>query len=81
MAKSNFIYGLHPIQSLLRQHADRVLELFVQSGRRDESVNQLIKLASAQGIAVHEMDRKQLDKKSVALCIKEWWRACEARMC
>ena len=63
MAKSNFIYGLHPIQSLLRQHADRVLELFVQSGRRDDSVNQIIKLAFEQGIAVHEIDRKQLDKK------------------
>ncbi len=63
MSKSNYIYGLHAIQALLHQHADRVLELFVQSGRRDDSVNLVVQLASQHGIAVHDIDRKQLDKK------------------
>jgi 23S rRNA (guanosine2251-2'-O)-methyltransferase len=61
MAESRIIHGFHAVTARIRQHSDSVLELYVDSQRRDPRARDLLKLAEANGVRIVQVDSKRLD--------------------
>ena len=61
MADTRVIHGFHAVTARIRQHADSVLELYVDTQRRDPRVRDLLKLAETNGVRVVPADSKRLD--------------------
>jgi len=59
----HYIYGIHAVDSLLRQNPKSVQRLWVQQGRDDKRVNALLELAQNQGVPTAREPRKLLDEK------------------
>lgn len=59
-----WVYGLHAVTAILEQVPDKIIELFVQTGRTDERVTKITQLAKQQGLSVQAMSRAALDKKA-----------------
>ena len=55
------VYGIHAVDSLLRQNAKSVQRLLLQTGRNDKRINGLLELAQNQGVAVVREPRAGLD--------------------
>ena len=62
--KTDVIFGIHAVESLLRSHPEQVLQLWVQAGRKDGRMQAILDLASRQGISVESCSRVVLQKKS-----------------
>lgn len=54
---------MHTVESALQTHPESVLALWVQSGRHDNRLMRIIKLAEQTGIVAQPVDRAQLDKR------------------
>lgn len=61
MASDEYVFGLHAVRSLLRGGAAGVRALWVQAGRQDERLGELIERAGELGIAVETRPRRELD--------------------
>lgn len=61
MAETRIIHGFHAVTARIRQNADSVLELYVDTGRRDPRVRDLLKLAESNGVRVVSVEGKRLD--------------------
>lgn len=55
------VYGIHAVDSLLRQNAKAVQRLLLQAGRNDKRINGLLELAQNQGVKVVREPRAKLD--------------------
>ena len=64
MKQTASVFGLHAVRALLEAGAPRAEVLFVQSGRRDERLLELLALAERAGVPVEARAAAQLD----ALC-------------
>lgn len=64
MAKSEYVFGLHAVQSLLKTAPMRVEKLFVLRGREDLRIQKVLNLAQAQGISWEWQTRKEMDARS-----------------
>lgn len=62
MKKTELIYGIHSIESVLQQSPERILKLIVASGRNDKRLEKLIANAKQQHIFIEPRARKELDK-------------------
>lgn len=62
MAQTEYIYGLHAVQSALNNDLEHVLEVWIDKKRRDKRMHELVRLAEKSGIALHHSDAKALDK-------------------
>ena len=58
-----YVYGIHAVDSLLRQNAKAVQWLLLQAGRNDKRINGLLELAQNQGVTVVREPRAGLDKR------------------
>lgn len=56
------VYGIHAVQTLLKNAADRVEQLYVLKTRRDQRMTKLLALAEKQGISCRLLSREQLDE-------------------
>ena len=56
-----YIYGIHAVDSLLRQNPKSVQRLWLQQGREDKRISALLELAQNQGVTVLREPRKGLD--------------------
>ncbi|MEH6518677.1 MAG: 23S rRNA (guanosine(2251)-2'-O)-methyltransferase RlmB [Halioglobus sp.] len=56
-----YIYGIHAVDSLLRNNPKSVQRLWVQQGREDRRINSVVELAQNQGVPVAREPRKDLD--------------------
>ena len=63
MSSKEWVYGIHTVGELLRQHPEDVLELLIQQDREDKRINELKGLADAAGVSWQGLDRKDLDKR------------------
>ena len=69
MAKSSahksaeLIYGLHAVESAIRHHPENMLQLWVQQGRHDKRMQQIIKLAKNNGLSVQAISAEKIRKK------------------
>ncbi|MFC4700747.1 23S rRNA (guanosine(2251)-2'-O)-methyltransferase RlmB [Glaciecola siphonariae] len=64
MAQQEMIYGLHAIASILSNEPERILDIMVAKGRDDARMNEVVKQARKQGVAVQFVQRKTLDDKT-----------------
>lgn len=61
MAETRVIHGFHAVTARIRQNADSVLELYVDTQRRDPRARDLLKLAETSGVRIVPVDSKRLD--------------------
>jgi len=61
MAESRIIHGFHAVTARIRQHADSIMELYVDAKRHDPRAKDLLKLAESNAVRVIPMDGKRLD--------------------
>lgn len=57
----NYVYGIHAVDSLLRQRAAAIVCLYLQSGRNDKRLTGLETLAANQGVKLTRCAKEQLD--------------------
>jgi len=62
--KSEIIFGIHAVASALRSNPEQVLQLWVQSGRKDKRMQTILGLAGTHGVSVETCSRDALQKKS-----------------
>jgi len=62
MTESTTIFGLHAVRTLLQQRPERAALLILQKGRDDARINELMKLAQANGVKTELHDSKELDR-------------------
>lgn len=64
MSKSgnDWVYGIHSVQTLLKNAAGRIQQLYLLKGRRDQRMTKLIALAEKQGVTYRFLSREQLDE-------------------
>jgi 23S rRNA (guanosine2251-2'-O)-methyltransferase len=60
--QSEYIFGLHAVQQLFENEIQHVLELWAQSGSPNQRLQRLVQQAQQQGIAIHWVAKKTLDK-------------------
>ena len=59
--KSEYVFGLHSVQALLKSAPQRVLEVFMVQGRNDQRLTKILASAQANDISCKVVDRKKLD--------------------
>src|SRR5215204_1134259 len=64
MKKADLIYGIHAVESVLKQSPERILKLIVASSRQDKRLEEIIELAKQHNIAIEMRDSKELAKIS-----------------
>ena len=62
MAKTEYFYGVHSVESLLELEPERVLTLFTLKGRDDQRLQKILELAEPFGISVQKASRDSLEK-------------------
>lgn len=62
MAKPEYFYGVHSVESLLELEPERVLTLFTLKGRDDQRLKNVLALAEPFGISVQQASRDKLEK-------------------
>lgn len=62
--KTEIIFGIHAVESVLRSHPEQVLQLWVQAGRKDRRMQKILDLAARLGVSVENVSREVLQKKS-----------------
>jgi len=62
--RSELIYGLHAVESILKNNPVAVLQLWVQQGRRDQRLHNIIRLAEKNRIHVEPAAAGKLDNKT-----------------
>ena len=62
MAKTEYFYGVHSVESLLELEPERVLTLFTLKGRDDQRLKNVLALADPFGISVQQASREKLEK-------------------
>ncbi len=64
MSQNEKIFGLHAVQACLKTAADRIVELHVFHGRRDQKIQRILESAKKHNVVIQLVDKKKLD----ALC-------------
>ena len=64
--KTEIIFGIHAVESVLRSKPEQVLQLWVQKGRHDKRMQTILGLAGKHGVSVESCSRDVLQKKSCA---------------
>lgn len=62
MAKPDYYYGVHSVESLLEMEPERVLTLFVLKDKSDQRLSKIFQLAAPFGISVQKASRDSLEK-------------------
>lgn len=57
------VYGLHAVAALLAQDPARVRVLYVQRGRRDKRMGEIVETARNRGVRVEAAERAWLDRR------------------
>ncbi len=63
MSRTQLVFGIHAVSSLLDHHADAVQVLYTLAGRRDKRLQSLVDKAKHAGIPVEECYRADLDAR------------------
>lgn len=60
--KPELIYGLHAVKTILQTRPNDVIQLFLQSNRHDQRLNEIIQLAEQCNVAYQLLASAQLEK-------------------
>jgi 23S rRNA (guanosine2251-2'-O)-methyltransferase len=58
---SQTIAGMHSVRTALKHGADGVSQVWVEAKRRDKKIREIVTLAKAAGIPLHQVERSELD--------------------
>ncbi len=61
-AHDDIVYGMHAVNAILESHPERVVQLWIQQGRQDQRMQDIIMQASTVGIAYKTVPADTLDK-------------------
>jgi 23S rRNA (guanosine2251-2'-O)-methyltransferase len=61
--RTEIVYGLHAVRSLLTRQPQRVSRVYLQHGRHDARADEIERLARAAGRTVERVDAKQLQAR------------------
>ncbi len=61
--KHDIVFGIHAVSTLIKKQPKRVRNIWVQTGRDDNRIQQLIEQAQKEGIQIESVPRKALDQK------------------
>jgi 23S rRNA (guanosine2251-2'-O)-methyltransferase len=64
MSDATLVYGIHAVRSVLNKHPKRIVQIWLQSGREDARVEELVKLAMAHGVKVERRAVRDLDQRA-----------------
>ncbi len=62
MSSNPYIFGLHAVESLLKNQPERILRIVVLADRQDKKIEAIIRLAKSQNISVNQGSKAELDK-------------------
>ena len=62
MAKTEYYYGVHAVETVLELEPERVLTLFVLKDRDDQRLHNILQLAEPFGISIQKAARDRLEK-------------------
>jgi len=62
MSKTIYIYGFHSIEAQLKSNPESILNVFVQSGRSDSRMSEIISFLNIQKINFSKIDKNKLDR-------------------
>ena len=62
MSELHFVFGIHAVSALLERQPERVEQLFVQRGRKDARMEEVLAVAENAGVNYQQIDRKELDE-------------------
>ena len=66
MAKPEYYYGVHSVESLLELEPERVLTLFTLKGRDDQRLQKILQLVSLLGLVYKK--QAVIASKSLRVC-------------
>lgn len=66
MAKPEYYYGVHSVESLLELEPERVLTLFTLKGRDDQRLQKILQLAEPLGLVYKK--QAVIASKSLRVC-------------
>lgn len=64
MSDINIIFGIHPVESALQKHPDRINVLMLSEDRRDQRLHNLREQAEANGVRWRWVPKEKLDQLS-----------------
>lgn len=64
MSKTEIIYGFHAVSSLLQTAPQSMVKLYVQQGRNDGRIHEILQLAETHNISYYYLTKKELDEKT-----------------
>lgn len=64
MSDAGLIFGLHAVRSVLLRQAGRVAQLYIQRGREDARMTEILNLARAQQLRIEHRSVQELDALS-----------------
>ena len=62
MAKDQYIYGYHAVQSAIQHHPETLVEIYVDAKRRDKRVTELLRAVQDSGVSINKSTKRGLDK-------------------
>jgi 23S rRNA (guanosine2251-2'-O)-methyltransferase len=62
MQDDNLVFGINPIQQLLNNNPEKLIEIFISTNKDDRRTETLIASAKANTVSVQRIDPKKLDK-------------------
>lgn len=64
MSNKEYVFGVHAVESLLKESAGRINTVFALKGRRDRRLDTLLQIAEGAAVSVVLVERTELDKKA-----------------
>jgi len=63
-SSTEYIYGIHAVESVLRNSPEQVLQLWLQSDRKDRRMQKLHDIAQSRGVSIELCSREALQHRS-----------------
>ncbi|MCP4127076.1 MAG: 23S rRNA (guanosine(2251)-2'-O)-methyltransferase RlmB [Gammaproteobacteria bacterium] len=61
MSDPQTVAGMHSVRTALKHGVEGVAEVWVEARRRDKKIREIVALAKAAGVILHQVDRAELD--------------------
>jgi len=63
VSATQLIAGMHSVRTALKHGAEGVAEVWVEARRRDKKIREIVALAKAAGVTLHQVGRAELDAR------------------
>ncbi len=64
MSEATLVYGIHAVRAVLTKHPRRVAQVWLQTGRDDARVDEIVKLAAQNNVKVERRAVRDLDQRA-----------------